>query len=47
MEAQLIVDVCEVFTFIPSQNKLVKNSDFHDHAFSALQKIGALITHTS
>ena len=38
MEAQLIVDVCEVFTFIPSQNKLVKNSDFHDHAFSAFQK---------
>ena len=38
MEPQLIADVCEVFTFIPSQNKLVKNSDFHDHAFSAFQK---------
>ena len=38
MEAQIIVDVCEVFTFIPSQNKLVKNSNFDDHAFSAFQK---------
>ena len=26
MEAQLIVDMCEVFTFIPSQNKLVKTA---------------------
>ena len=38
MEAQIIVYVCEVFTFILSQNKLVKNSNFHDHAFSAFQK---------
>ena len=43
MEAQIIVDVCEVFTSHPSQNKLVKNPSLHDHGFSTFQKSALLL----